>query len=78
MRIIAADANALAKGLERRPIGPGLHVVEADMLINEVADRLYSRPAAGRRIEQSAGEVSQLAVHLAVAAGQQKQQDFVR
>ena len=52
MRIIAADAGALTKGLQRRPIGPRLLVVEAEMLVDEVADRLDSRPAGGCRIKQ--------------------------
>lgn len=69
MRMIAADTRALAKDLQRGPIGPGLHAAEANMLVDDVADRLYSRPAGRRRMEQRAREVFQFAVYLAVAVG---------
>ena len=48
MHEVAADADALAIDLERRAIGAGLHVVEANVLVHEVANRLHARPARRR------------------------------
>ena len=63
---------------KRSPVGPRLHVVKSDVLVDEVADRLHSRPAGRRRVEQGAGEVFQFTIDFAVAAREQEQQDFVR
>src|SRR4051812_26015903 len=46
VHVIATDPGPLAKHFERRAIGPRLHVVEADMLVDVVAYRLDEWPAS--------------------------------
>ena len=48
------------------------------MLVDEVADGLHERPAGRQLAEQRPGDVAQLAVDFAIAAGEQKQEHVVR
>ena len=73
---VAADADALVKRLQCRPIGARLHIVKKDVLVGKVADGLHSRTAGRHIVEQGASEIFQVAVHLTVAAGQQELQDI--
>ena len=41
MRKIAADANPLAKTVERRAISASFQVIETEMAMDEIANRLY-------------------------------------
>ena len=59
---IAADANPLAKTIERRAIGASFQVIEAEMAMDEIANRLYPWPSSGSGAEGLPGEVKQLAV----------------
>jgi len=69
---IAADANPLAKTVERRAIGASFQVIEAEMAMDEVANRLYPCPSSGSGAEGLPGEVKQLAVVFTVTARQEK------
>src|SRR6476619_7530561 len=40
MRKVAADADALAKGIKGSAVGAGLQVVETEMAVDEIANRL--------------------------------------
>jgi hypothetical protein len=59
---IAADANLLAKTIERRAIGASFQVIEAKKAMDEVANSLYPWPSSGSSAEGLSGEVKQLAV----------------
>src|SRR5207248_1878572 len=78
VHVIAADACPLSINPQGRSIGLRLRIIEADMLANEVADRFDSGPTGSGSTKERPGDVLQLAVHLAIAAGQQKQEDFLR
>ncbi len=45
MHVITANAGPLAIDFQRGSIRPGLLVVEANVLLNEIANRLHARPA---------------------------------
>ena len=78
VHVIAADADPLAKHLERGAIGPGLHVVETNVLVDIVAHRLHEWPAGRQMPEQRPSRVAEFAIDLAIAAGEQKQQHVAR
>ena len=69
---IAADANPLAKTIERRAIGASFQVIETEMAMDEIANRLYPWPSSGSGAEGLPGEVKQLAVDFTVTARQEK------
>ena len=69
---IAADANPLAKTIERRAIGASFQVIEAEMAMDKVANRLHPCPSSGSGAERSPCEVKQLAVDFTVATRQDK------
>ncbi len=71
---VAADPGLLAKGVERGARGAREQVVEAQLVVHEIADRLHAAPAHGRLAELVPGELHQLAVDFAVAAGEQELQ----
>ena len=53
MREVAAHTDALIECLEGRPLRPGLHIVEAYMMADEIADRLYAIPPRWGASERS-------------------------
>ncbi len=53
------------------------HVVEANVGVDEIADRLHQRPAGRQFAKLRPGNVAELAVDFAVAARQQEQQHVV-
>ena len=55
-----------------------LHIVEANVPMDEVADRLDALPAGLESAEQRPAKILKLAIDLAVPAGQQEQQDIMR
>jgi hypothetical protein len=69
---IAADANPLAKTIERGAIGTSFQVIEAEMAMDEVANGLHPCPSRGSGAEGLPGEVKQLAVDFTVTARQDK------
>ena len=69
---IAADTNPLAKTIERRAIGASFQVIEAEMTMDKVANRLHPCPSNGSGAERSPGEVKQLAVDFTLTARQDK------
>lgn len=48
VREVATDADALMIDLEGRPRRAGLHVVEVDVVVDEVADRLHAAPSRSK------------------------------
>ena len=78
VHVIAADAHPLAIDLQRGPIVPGSLIVETNVVMNEVANSLDARPARLRARKQTPRDVLQFAVHFAIAASQQKLQNFLR
>src|ERR1700738_3886747 len=75
---IAADANPLAKTIQRRAIGASFQVIEAEMAMDEVANSLHPCPSSGSGAEGLPGEVKQLAVDFTVTARQDKKKGFQR
>jgi hypothetical protein len=69
---IAADANPLAKTIERGAIGASFQIIEAEMAMDEVANGLHLSPSSGNGAEGLPGEVHQLAVDFTVTARQDK------
>src|SRR4029450_10822126 len=51
VRVVAADAGAFLQGLPRRAGGPSGLIVEGDVIVYVVADRLHPASAGGRRTE---------------------------
>ena len=47
MRIIPADAGAIAEGFPSRPAGAGVFVAEGDVLVNVIADGLDAAQSSG-------------------------------
>ena len=54
---IAADANPLAKTIERRAIGASFQLIEAEMAMDEIANRFYPRQSRGSGAEGFPAEV---------------------
>ena len=78
VHVIAADPDPLAKHLQRGAIGPGLHVIETNVLVDIIAHRLHEWPAGRQMPEQRPSRVAEFAIDLAIAAGEQKQQHVAR
>ena len=66
---IAADADPLAESIETGAISSSRQVVEAEMGVNEVANSLHPRPSSWSLAKRSPGEIKQLRIAIAVAAG---------
>src|SRR5258708_10123916 len=75
---IATDADPLAKSIETGAISASRLVVEAEMGVDEVANGLHSRPSSWSLAKRAPGEIKQLGIAIAVAAGQDKRQRFHR
>ena len=73
---IAADADAFAHRVAGGAGGARLGVAEADLRMDEVADRLRAPPAARYRVELRPREIGEI-VAVAIAARNQVQQHFV-
>src|SRR5262245_10221126 len=67
---VPAHTDALAKGLQRGAIGLRLGIVELDMPMNEVANRLDTLPTGSRRAKLLPGEARELAIRFTIAARQ--------
>jgi hypothetical protein len=67
VRIIPADAGAIAAGFPSSPAGPGVLVAKGNMLVNVVADSLDAAPAEWRLHEQRPGGLGE-PVALAISA----------
>src|ERR1700744_4251987 len=72
VREVAADAGPLAEAVQRGARGARGLVVELQVVVDEVADRLHASPAHRRAAEGVPRELHQLAVDLAIAAGEQE------
>ena len=70
MREIAADADALVEGLERRPRRARQLIVERDVAVDEITDRLDAAPAGRRVLEQIPGDLAQ-PIGFAISAAEQ-------
>jgi hypothetical protein len=66
----AAHARHVVAGVEGGLGRPGLLIVEADVVVHQVADGLHARPAGRRALEQGPGDFAE-AISLAIAAAQQ-------
>src|SRR5579883_3166487 len=77
MREIAAHTSLLVERLPRGAGRTGVRVVERDMVMNEVADRLHARPPSGGTTEQIPCDLGQ-SIGLAIATAQQKHQHVSR
>jgi hypothetical protein len=73
---VAADANALAKGLKSGAIGTSLQVVEAEMAVDEIANGFYTGPSSRRGAEGSPSKIKQLAVDFTISAWQHERERF--
>src|SRR5258708_36972487 len=71
---IATDADPLAKSIETGAISASRLVVEAEMGVDEVANGLHSRPSSWSLAKRAPGEIKQLGIAIAVAAGQEERQ----
>jgi len=72
VREIAADANPLVKGIERRAVGASFQVIELEMAMDKVANRLNPGPTGWRITEGAPRKIKQFAIDLAVTAGEKK------
>src|SRR5271168_270105 len=61
---IAADANPLAKTIERGAIGASFLIIESEMAMDKVANRLNPLPAGGCLAKSPPSEIHKLAVNL--------------
>src|ERR1700721_3119637 len=71
---ISADANSLPEGVQSRAISPGLLIIEVDMLMDEIANRLDSAPARSDRPKFRPSKTHEFAINFAITAGQKKSQ----
>ena len=78
MREIAADANPLVKGIERRAVSASFEVIELEMAMDKIANRLHPSPTRWRISEGSPGKIKQFAIDLAVTAGEKERQGLQR
>ncbi len=74
---VAADAGPVGVAAMRGAQQVGVHVVEADMAVDEIEDRLDARPA-GRRCPKKVSQAkSAKPVGVAIAAAEQEDQHVV-
>jgi hypothetical protein len=73
VRIIPADAGAIAEGFPCRPAGACVFVAEGDVLVNVVADGLDAAAAEQRLSEQRPGGLGE-PVGLAISATREQYQ----
>jgi len=78
VREIAADANPLVKGVERRAVSASFQVIEPEMAMDKIANRLHPGPTRWRITEGSPGKIKQFAIYLAVTAGEKERQGLQR
>src|SRR5580704_8904693 len=78
MRKITADTYLFPKCLQSGSIGASLQIIEAEMAVHEVANRLHSRPSQRRLTKGSPGKIQQFAVDFAIAARQKERERFDR
>lgn len=74
--VFAADAYAFIEGLESRPRRAGLHVVEAYVVVDEVADHLHATPAGRYCAEEVPCDLTET-VGLAVATSHEVDEAMV-
>ena len=77
MREIPAHSGLFTQNVMRRLGGSAEAVAKGDVVVHEVADRLHPRPAGLEMPERLPRELSEL-ISVAIAAGGQEGQDFVR
>ena len=75
---IPADADAFAKHIPRRSVHASLHIIELDMMVDEVTDRLHTRPTCGRRGKAIPGKFVELAVNFAIPASKEELEHLIR
>src|ERR1700739_3846839 len=73
---IATDADPLRGSIETGAIRTSRLIVEAEMGVDEVANGLHARPSSWSLAKHSPGEIKQLGIAIAVAAGREKRQRF--
>ena len=71
MRVVAADAGPFAERLRGAAGGAGVLVVEGDMVVNVIADRLHARVSGSRAAEELPSRLRQQ-IGFAIAAAQQE------
>ena len=75
VRIIPANAGAIAEGFPGRPAGAGVFVAEGDVPVYVVADGRDAAPAERRLSEQRSGDLGE-PVGLAISVTQEQYQGF--
>ena len=73
---VAADADAFVHGIAGAAGWARVWITEADLRVNEIADRLHDARAAGQFSEPRPGEIGEL-VAVAIPARDQEQQHVV-
>ena len=76
MRVIAAHAPPFIESLPRGLGGAGALIVKGNVLMHEIANGLHPRPSSWSLAKRSPGEIKQLGIAIAVAAGHEKRQRF--
>ena len=72
VRKIPANPGAVLKSLACRAIRPGLLIVELDVLMDEITNRLNPRPTFFDRSKAFPGKVTQLTIDFAIAAAEKE------
>ena len=70
MSKVASDPDFFVERFQGRAIGARLQVIETEMTVDEVTDRLHPRPSKGRLAKGLPSEIQQFAVDFTVAAWQ--------
>lgn len=77
MRVVAANAAARVVDVERRPGRRLVLIVERDVLVGEIADRLYPLPARRHVLKEVPGDLAE-PVGFAIAASEKVDEHLVR
>jgi hypothetical protein len=70
MSKVAADTDFFAERFQGRTIGARLQVIETEMTVDEVTNRLHTLPSKGRLTKGLPSEIQQFTVDFTVAAWQ--------
>lgn len=76
MREVAAHPDTLMESFERRACCAGLHIVETDVGMHEVADGLHPAPATRNLSEYIPGDLAET-IRLAIAAAHEVAETFI-
>ena len=74
---VPANSCGFSKGVERAAIRSGSLIVELDVLMDEITNRLHPRPTFFDRSKAFPGKVAQLAIDFAIAAAEKELERLV-